>query len=88
MDYVITQMLGLADKEFKAFITVIKDVKENILLMHGKILWFKRNRNYKNTNQMEILKLKNIVSKLKFKNFDWMYLTTQWRWQSKESGPS
>lgn len=31
-------MLGLADKDFKAVVTVLKDVKENMLLMNEKIV--------------------------------------------------
>lgn len=33
-----TQTLGLADRDFKAIVTVLKDVKENILLMNEKIV--------------------------------------------------
>lgn len=31
-------MSGLADKDFKAVVTVLKDVKKNMLLMNEKIV--------------------------------------------------
>lgn len=34
----MTQMLGLADKDLKATLTMPKDVKENMLLMNEKIV--------------------------------------------------
>lgn len=55
----MTQKLDLADKDFKAVVTVLKDVKENMLLMNEKIVYVKKIRNFKRKNQIEILELKN-----------------------------
>lgn len=54
-------MLELSDKHFKgAMITIVNEVKENMLIMNGRKRKLKKwNRNYKKIN--EILKLKNIV---------------------------
>lgn len=74
----MTQMLDLADKDFKAIVTMLKDVKENMLLMNEKRVYVKETGNYKKKkNQMEILELKNTISKIKFKQFYWVSLTTQ-----------
>lgn len=55
----MTQMLKLADMDFKvAIITLLKDIKENTLLMHKKE---KRNTHLSRDtkeNQMEILELR------------------------------
>lgn len=37
----MTQKLGLADKDFKAVVTMLKNVKENMLLMNEKIVYVK-----------------------------------------------
>lgn len=43
----MTQMLDLADKDFKAIVTMLKDVKENMLLMNEKTVYVKETGNYK-----------------------------------------
>lgn len=43
----MTQMLDLADKDFKAIVTMLKDVKENMLLMNEKRVYVKETGNYK-----------------------------------------
>lgn len=40
-DCVMTQKLGLADKDFKAVVTMLKNVKKNMLLMNEKIVYVK-----------------------------------------------
>lgn len=37
----MTQKLGLANKDFKAVVTMLKNVKENMLLMNEKIVYVK-----------------------------------------------
>lgn len=64
----VTQMLDLADKDVKAIVTMLKDVKENMLLMNEKTVYVKETGNYKKKkkNQMEILAEKyNIQNKIK-----------------------
>ena len=39
--YAVTQVLGLAGKGFKAVVTVLKAVKENMLLMNEKRAYHK-----------------------------------------------
>lgn len=46
-DCVVTQMLDLADKDVKAIATMLKDVKENMLLMNKKRVYVKETGNYK-----------------------------------------
>lgn len=36
-----TSMSGVADKDLKTIVTIIKDVKENMLLMDKKVTYFK-----------------------------------------------
>lgn len=43
----VTQMLDLADKDVKAIVTMLKDVKENMLLMNEKTVYVKETGNYK-----------------------------------------
>lgn len=59
-------MLDLADKDVKAIVTMLKDVKENMLLMNEKRVYVKETGNYKKKkNQMEILAEKyNIQNKI------------------------
>lgn len=59
----MTQVLGLAGKGFKAVVTVLKDVKENMLLMNEKRAYHKELKLLKKKNQLEILELKNMVPK-------------------------
>lgn len=40
-------MLDLADKDVKAIVTMLKDVKENMLLMNEKRVYVKETGNYK-----------------------------------------
>ena len=61
--YAVTQVLGLAGKGFKAVVTVLKDVKENMLLMNEKRAYHKELKLLKKKNQLEILELKNMVPK-------------------------
>lgn len=39
---VMTQMLGLADKDFKAIVIMLKDIKENMLWMNEKTAYLSR----------------------------------------------
>lgn len=57
-------MLGVAAKDFKTIVTIIKDVKENVLLMNEKVTYFKEI----NTKKRNILERKNSIQTKILKN--------------------
>lgn len=61
-----TQMLQLEEKDFKtAIINFYKDLKEDKFIMNEQICGLNKHIENIKTNQMEIPKLKNTISKIK-----------------------
>lgn len=62
----MTQMLQLEEKDFKtAIINFYKDLKEDKFIMNEQICGLTKDIENIKTNQMEILKLKNTIAKIK-----------------------
>lgn len=62
----MTQMLQLEEKDFKtAIINFYKDLKEDKFIMNEQICGLNKHIENIKTNQMEIPKLKNTISKIK-----------------------
>lgn len=78
-----SQILELADKCLWTVIIIMPNgVRENMLLMNGKIGILSRKRETIRKNQMENTELKNKISEIEI---CWMGLAGESRWQRKES---